>query len=67
MKKKLKFIHKHFDFGVKHIVLSRDVQALLRDGVLQGSLQQHQLCPRALRAGTDPGDIRHRHGTGRDK
>lgn len=42
-------------------------QALLRDGVLEGPLQQHQLRPRALRAGPDPGHIRHRHGAGEHK
>jgi hypothetical protein len=39
-------------------------QALLRDGVLEGPLQQHQLRPRSLRTGPDPGHIRHCHGTG---
>ena len=36
----------------------------LRDGLQQGILQQRQLCPRPCRPRTDPGYLRHRHGTG---
>ena len=39
-------------------------QTLLRHGVQQGALQQRQLRPCPLRVGTNPGNLRHRYGTG---
>ena len=38
--------------------------SFLWDGLQQGVLQQRQLCPRSCRAWTDPGYLRHCHGTG---
>ena len=40
-------------------------QAFLRDGLQQGILQQRQLRPRTCWSWSDPGNIWHRHGTGR--